>query len=64
MYSNTPRRTGEGPMDFEWQEKGGPMDPKSPFLQFKFPPVDKMQIDESEFSQNRIYEPKLYVLID
>ncbi|APA11016.1 hypothetical protein sscle_07g057860 [Sclerotinia sclerotiorum 1980 UF-70] len=34
MYGNTSRRTGEGPMDFEWQEKGGPMDPKSPFLQF------------------------------
>ncbi|ESZ93077.1 hypothetical protein SBOR_6552 [Sclerotinia borealis F-4128] len=34
MYSNTTRRTGEGPMDFEWQDKGGPMDPKSPFLQF------------------------------
>lgn len=48
MYSNTPRRTGEGPMDFEWQQKGGPMDPKSPFLQFKPPQHDKMEIDNSE----------------
>ncbi|KAF7955970.1 hypothetical protein EAE96_004891 [Botrytis aclada] len=42
MWSNTSRRTGEGPMDFEWQEKGGPMDPKSPFLQFK-----AMQLDNN-----------------
>ncbi|QSZ37297.1 hypothetical protein DSL72_009391 [Monilinia vaccinii-corymbosi] len=47
MYSNTPRRTAEGPMDFEWQEKGGPMDPKSPFLQFKPMPIDKMQVDDA-----------------
>lgn len=51
MYSNTSRRTAEGPMDFEWQEKGGPVDPKSPFLQLQFNPMqtDKMQIDDSEF---------------
>ncbi|KAB8296154.1 hypothetical protein EYC80_008941 [Monilinia laxa] len=49
MYSNTTRRTGEGPMDFEWQEKGGPVDPKSPFLQLQFKPmqIDKMQIDDT-----------------
>ena len=43
MYNNNSRRTGEGPMDFEWQEKGGPVDPKSPFLQF-----NSLKIDNSE----------------
>ncbi|RAL68377.1 hypothetical protein DID88_007108 [Monilinia fructigena] len=55
MYSNTTRRTGEGPMDFEWQEKGGPVDPTSPFLQLQFKPmqIDKMQIDDRSTASSK-----------
>ncbi|PQE05642.1 nuclear envelope Brr6 protein [Rutstroemia sp. NJR-2017a BBW] len=41
MFSNSARRTGESPMEFEWQTKNGPVDLNSPFLQFKPPEGQK-----------------------
>jgi hypothetical protein len=56
MFSNSARRTGESPMEFEWQTKNGPVDLNSPFLQFKPPEGQKSEYDKNVTAESQMAE--------